>query len=155
MTGLTKVIFLLERFGIVPIWLLLLLEVLIHMTFEHNYGILISDIHCPGGSEWIISIGDSVDNSFAALGSSDPREVRLKLKLGFYVFHPFCFLLTVFITLFPCLIKYYHIMFINIVPPRPALLLSMFMHLLSSSLSLSYFILAVLMRKCLGKHTCA
>ena len=31
----------------------------------------------PRGSEWIISIGDYVDNSFTALGSSDPREVRL------------------------------------------------------------------------------
>ena len=37
----------------------------------------------------------------------------------------------------------------------PALLLSMLMHLfLSSSLSLSYFIFAVPMRKCLGKHSC-
>ena len=35
----------------------------------------------------------------------------------------------------------------------PALLLSMLTHLLSS-LSLSYFILAVPMRKCLGKHSC-
>ena len=56
----------------------------------------------PGGSEWIISIGDYVDNSLTALGSSDPREVRLELYLGFYVFSfsicssPFCFLLTVF-----------------------------------------------------------
>ena len=33
----------------------------------------------PGGSEWIISVGDYVDNSFTALGSSDPREVRLEL----------------------------------------------------------------------------
>ena len=33
----------------------------------------------PGGSEWIISIGDYVDNSFTALGSSDPREVRPEL----------------------------------------------------------------------------
>ena len=37
----------------------------------------------------------------------------------------------------------------------PALLLSMLTHLfLSSSLSLSYFILAVPIRKCLGKHSC-
>ena len=56
----------------------------------------------PGGSEWIISEGDHVDNSFTALGSSDPGEVRLELKLGFYVFSfsiclsPFCFLLTAF-----------------------------------------------------------
>ena len=33
----------------------------------------------PGGSEWIISLGDYGDNSFTALGSSDPREVRLEL----------------------------------------------------------------------------
>ena len=33
----------------------------------------------PGGSEWIISVGDNVNNSFTALGSSDPREVRLEL----------------------------------------------------------------------------
>ena len=33
----------------------------------------------PRGSEWIISVGDYVDNSFTALGSSDPREVRLEL----------------------------------------------------------------------------
>ena len=33
----------------------------------------------PGGSGWIISVGDYADNSFAALGSSDPREVRLEL----------------------------------------------------------------------------
>ena len=53
----------------------------------------------------------------------DPREVRFKLLLGFYVFH-FLFVLVHFvfcylnlITIFPCLIKYYHIMFINIVPP--------------------------------------
>ena len=33
----------------------------------------------PGGSGWIISVGDHADNSFDALGSSDPREVRLEL----------------------------------------------------------------------------
>ena len=44
-------------------------------------------IYPPGGSEWIISPGDYVDNSFTALGSSDPREVRLQLHLGLYVFH--------------------------------------------------------------------
>ena len=33
----------------------------------------------PGGSEWTISVGDYVNNSFTALGSSDPREVRLEL----------------------------------------------------------------------------
>ena len=41
----------------------------------------------PGGSGWIISVGDYVDNSFAAFGSSDLREDRLLLWLGFYVFH--------------------------------------------------------------------
>ena len=35
--------------------------------------------HSLGGSEWIISAGDYVDKSFTALGSSDPREVRLEL----------------------------------------------------------------------------
>ena len=33
----------------------------------------------PGSSGLIISEGDYADNSFAALGSSDPREVRLEL----------------------------------------------------------------------------
>ena len=33
----------------------------------------------PGGSKWIISVGDKVDNSFTALGSSDPRKVGLEL----------------------------------------------------------------------------
>ena len=33
----------------------------------------------PGGSGWILSVGDYADNSFAALGRSDPREVRLEL----------------------------------------------------------------------------
>ena len=54
----------------------------------------------PGGSKWIISVGDQVDNSFTALGSSDPRQVRLELKLGFcFLFSicsiPFCLLLNV------------------------------------------------------------
>ena len=59
-------------------------------------------MHALGGTEWIISVGDYVDNSFTALGSSDPRELRLELLLGFYVFSfsicssRFCFLLTVF-----------------------------------------------------------
>ena len=35
--------------------------------------------HPSWGSGWIISVGDYADNSFAALGSSDPREVRLEL----------------------------------------------------------------------------
>ena len=33
----------------------------------------------PGGSERIISVGDYIDNSFPALGCSDPREVSLEL----------------------------------------------------------------------------
>ena len=33
----------------------------------------------PGDSKWIISVGDYVDNSFTALGSSYPTKVRLKL----------------------------------------------------------------------------
>ena len=41
----------------------------------------------PGSSKWIISVGDYVDNSFTALGSSNPREVRLELWPFFYVFH--------------------------------------------------------------------
>ena len=36
---LTGVRFLLNSFGIVPIWLLVLLEVLVHMAFERNDGI--------------------------------------------------------------------------------------------------------------------
>ena len=47
----------------------------------------ISVVGPPGISGSIISVGDYVDNSFTALGSSDPREVRLELQLGFYVFH--------------------------------------------------------------------
>ena len=42
---LTKVRFLLKRFEIVPIWLLVLWEVLEHMTFESYDGIWISNIH--------------------------------------------------------------------------------------------------------------
>ena len=32
-----------------------------------------SDTQPPSGGEWIISVGDYVNNSFTALGSSDPR----------------------------------------------------------------------------------
>ena len=70
--------------------------------------------------------------------------------------------------LFPFLIKYYHILFIIIVfrlgcdrPSGlllfvPALLLSILkpLFLPSLSVSLSYFVLAVPMRECLGKHSC-
>ena len=81
---------------------------------------------------------------------------------------PFCFLLIEFHCTFPFLIKYYHILFIIIVfrlgcdrPSGlllfvPAVLFSILTPLfcLSSSVSLSYFVLAVPMRKCLGKHSC-
>ena len=40
---------------------------------------LLSLLRPPGGSGWIISVGDYADNSFAALGSSDPREDRHEL----------------------------------------------------------------------------
>ena len=47
----------------------------------------------PGGSGWIISVGDYADNSFTALWSSDPREVRLELSAGFifYLFKSILF----------------------------------------------------------------
>ena len=67
-----------------------------------------------------------------------------------------------FIILFPFLIIYYNIIFIIIVFWLglllfvPALLLSTLtpLFLPSSSVSLSYFVLAVSMRECLGKHSC-
>ena len=73
-----------------------------------------------------------------------------------------------FIVLFPFLIKFYQIMFVIIVfrlgcyrPSGlllfvPAVLFSMLTPLfcVSSSVSLSYFVLAVPMRECLGKHSC-
>ena len=73
-----------------------------------------------------------------------------------------------FIVLFSFLIKYYHILFIIIVfwlgcdrPSGlllfvPILLLSILtpLFLPSLSVSLSYFVLAVPMRECLGKHSC-
>ena len=73
-----------------------------------------------------------------------------------------------FIVLFPFFTKYYHILFIIIVfwlgcdrPSElllsvPALLLSILkpLFLPSSSVSMSYFVLAVPMRECLGKHSC-
>ena len=44
---------------------------------SYFYGLLIFP---PGGSKWIISVGDYVlHNSFTALRSSDLREVRLEL----------------------------------------------------------------------------
>ena len=73
-----------------------------------------------------------------------------------------------FIVLFPFLIKYYHSLFIIIVfrlgcdrPSGlllfvPAVLFSILTPLfcVSSSVSLSYFVLAVPIRNCLGKHSC-
>ena len=44
-----------------------------------------------GGNKWIVSAGDYVDNSFTALGISNPREVRLQICSS-----SFCFLLTEF-----------------------------------------------------------
>ena len=81
---------------------------------------------------------------------------------------PSCFCEFNFIVLFPFHMKYYQIMFIIIVfrlgwdrPSGlllfvPAVLFSMLTPLfcVSSSVSLSYFILAVPMRECLGKHSC-
>ena len=83
-----------------------------------------------------------------------------------YVHFIFCQLS--FIVLFQFLIKYYHILFIIIVfwlgCDRPSGLLLFVPDVLfsiltplfcvSSTVSLSYFILAVPMRKCLGKHSC-
>ena len=85
--------------------------------------VVIIVINPPEGSKWI-SVGHYVENSFTALGSSDPREVRLELQLGFYVSNllfvqvHFVFCSLNFIALFTCLTKYYLIMFINIVTPR-------------------------------------
>ena len=107
---------------------------------------------------------------------------------------PFCFLLLYFTTLFPCLIKYYNIMFINIPPPMGlwmdyrCRLVRKFIHCFGAlppqgkiglsyclglwdfifracftsfhahgslvTFSLSYFILAVPLRECSGKHSC-
>ena len=83
---------------------------------------------------------------------------------------PFLFCQLNFIVLFPFLIKYYHILFIIVFwlgcdrPSGllffvPALLFSILTPLflppcLFSSVSLSYYILAVPMRNCLGKHSC-
>ena len=51
----------------------LLLLIFLFVYFFYYWGTT------PGGSEWILRVGDYVDNSFAALGSSHPREVRLEL----------------------------------------------------------------------------
>ena len=72
-----------------------------------------------------------------------------------------------FIVLFPFLIKYYHILIIivfwlgcdrpsGLLLFVPAVLFSILKPLfcVSSSVSLSYFVLAVPMHKCLGKHSC-
>ena len=86
----------------------------------------------------------------------------------FRIFKSIFFSQLSFIVLFPFLIKYDHILFIIIVfwlecdrPSGlplfvPALLLSILtpLFLPSSSVSLSYFVLAVPMRECLGKHWC-
>ena len=86
----------------------------------------------------------------------------------FRIFQSIFFCKLNFIVRFSISIKYYHIMFIIIVfrlgcdmPSGfiffvPALLLSILtpLFLPSSSVSLPYFILAVPMRECLGKHSC-
>ena len=86
--------------------------------------------------------------------------------LSFLVHFVFCQLN--FIVLFPFLIKLYYILFVIIVFRLgcdrssglllfvPALLLSILtpLFLPSSSVSLSYFVLAVPIQKCLGKHSC-
>ena len=101
--------------------------------------------------------------------------VQSTYRGGWMIFHffdcssTFCFFVS-WISLYflPCLIKYYNIMFIIIVfwlgCDRPsglllfvsALLFSILtpLFLPSSSVSLSYFVLAVPMRECLGKHSC-
>ena len=97
------------------------------------------------------------------------RQGRVNDLSFFEYLSLFCFVFQLnFIVLFPFLIKYYHIMFIIFVfwlgCDRPSgllffmliLLLSILTHLSlpSSSISLSYFILAVPMRECLEKHSC-
>ena len=88
--------------------------------------------------------------------------------LSFFEYLCFVFCQLNFIVLFPFLIKYYHILFIIIVfwlgcdrPTGlllfvPALVLFILtpLFLPSSSVSLSYFVLAVPMRECFGKHSC-
>ena len=85
----------------------------------------------------------------------------------FRIFKSFCFLLIEFHCLFSFLIKYYHILFLilcwlgcdrpsGLLLFVPAELFSILTPLFcpSSSVSLSYFILAVPMRECLAKHSC-
>ena len=79
-----------------------------------------------------------------------------------------CFVNWISLYIFPFLIKYYHILFIIVVfwliCDRPSGLLLFVpdvrffilttLFCVSLSVSLSYFILAVPMRKCFGKHSC-
>ena len=87
--------------------------------------------------------------------------------LFFKYLSPFFFCQLNFIVLFPFLIKYYHLLFIingfllgfdrpsGLLLFEPVFLLSIPAPFFpSSSVSLSYFILAVPMRECLGKHAC-
>ena len=80
---------------------------------------------------------------------------------------PFCFLLIEFHCTFPFFIKFHQIVYyycIRLGCDRPSGLLLFVRTVLfsiltlffcpSSSVSLSYFILAVPMRECLGKHSC-
>ena len=93
-----------------------------------------------------------------------PSERGRMDDLSFFEYlSPFCFLLIKFHYTFSIFfIKYYHIMLIGCDRPSghlyfvPALLFFILtpLFLPSSSVSLSYFILAIPMRKCLGKHSC-
>ena len=68
---------------------------------------------------------------------------------------PFCFCRLNFIVLFPFLIKYYHLLFIITVfwlGCDFSILMPLFLP--PSSVSVSYFIVSVPMRECLGKHSC-
>ena len=98
-----------------------------------------------------------------------PSSSVYLISFLFEYLSPFCFLSIEFHCTFSFFhIKYYHILFIIIVfwlgGDRPSGLLSFVPALLfsiltplflpSSSVSLSYFVLAVPMRECLGKHSC-
>ena len=71
------------HFSIVQVHFFLLIEFIVLFPFLIKYYCVIFIIIVFSSptvdSEWIISVGDYVDNSFTALGSSDPRAVRLEL----------------------------------------------------------------------------
>ena len=102
----------------------------------------------------------------------DRDGVRARVDdLSFFLYlSPLCFFCQLnFIVSFPFIIKFYQIMIITIIVFRlrcdrpsglllfvPAVLFSTLMPLFcpSSAVSLSYLILAVPVRECLGKHSC-